>query len=301
MFWQYYVSLFNSAATRRNPCKDLDSRGKILVSCALPAACDERKIGETAGNRLPTTYLRWPLLVAAARANKETRTWPAAIMTGCTAGGGTCEDDQWCGRSQPSTVRTQSDDDGDRTKSAERTSMRHDMKPAPASNSRIPRIERMGGVALAPGAASAIEGGEGAGEKSLGRGLRWGDRTSSVFRKVDAARESSSRSVRKRRENRVKISPQPGADCSDVAKRRRAEPTIVESCQHDKSSVLSNRSWLPMSFGLGRAARMASARRQSFPQRIDRIRRRSLRWRNRLPFLRRCRRVSAKNDLGTSE
>ena len=179
--------------------------------------------------------------------------------------------------------------------------MRHDMKPAPASNNRMPRIERMGGVALAPVAASANEGGEGAGEKSLGRGLRRGDRTSGVFRKLDAARESSSRSVRKRRENRVKIRRRPGADRRDVVKRRRAEPTFVESCQHDKSSVLSNRSWLPVSFGVGRAVQSASARRQSFPQRIDRIRRRSLRWRNRLPFLRRCRRVSAKNDLGTSE
>lgn len=49
------------------------------------------------------------------------------------------------------------------------------------------------------------------------------------------------------------------------------------------------------------AIQLTTARRKSFPQRIHRTRRRSLRWRNRLPFSRRCPRVSAKNDLGPAQ
>lgn len=61
-------------------------------------------------------------------------------------GGSTSDGDQLCGRSQPSTVRTQSDALAALTRSAERPSMRHDNRPTPRSSNKMPKIERMGGA-----------------------------------------------------------------------------------------------------------------------------------------------------------
>lgn len=217
------------------------------------------------------------------------RTCPAATTTGCTAGGGTCEGDQCRGRSQPSTVRTQSDVDGDSTRSAGRPSMRHETNPALASSSKIPRIERMGGVALARGTPQAqfrekwererrVCGGDGGGQAAR---LASSARLMPLVNPPVEARENAEKTAEdsgRGSERTFSMWPK-----GDVEKRRLLICVNTTTCR-----ILTARSRRRVSPGMGPATRATTARRKSFPQPIHRTSRRSLRWRNRLPFSRRC-------------
>ena len=122
---------------------------------------------------------------AATKANTDTRTWPAATTSGCTAGGAASDGRQSGDRSQPSMVRTQSTSAASLGSFAHCPSIRHDNRPAKSNKKAMPRIERMGEVgALAP-SPRVQPGGK---ERRMREELSCGERDTSATRRAFTAR-----------------------------------------------------------------------------------------------------------------